>query len=182
VQRAKAVRTGAIAVEESDVASESEPEMDASNAMEVLAHTSTPLEVGEIEVDEHGAVHPRLSKEPVAFRFSYHGLVFEAIMPTSDEGKLHLTTSIGVIPFSMENAFGRKAAQAIIRRANMPNGRLVVDMQSRVHLEMTGYPDKPRTPVNVLSTVASLLMEAKPYLELLEVSLSRRRKSSRPIV
>lgn len=164
------------------MASENQPEMDASKAMEVLAHTSTPLEVGEIEVDEHGTVHPRLSSEPVSFRFSYYGLIFDAIMPMEDEGKLHLTTSLGVVPFSMENAFGRKAAQSIIRRANMPHGRLVVDMQSRVHLEMTGYPEKPRTPVNVLSTVASLLMEAKPYLELLEVSLSRRRKSSRPLV
>mgnify|MGYP006305506499 CR=1 FL=1 len=164
------------------MASESEPKMDASNAMEVLAHTSTPLEVGEIEVDEHGAVHPRLSKEPISFRFSYYGVTFDAIMPVNEDGTLHLTASLGVVPFSVENPFGRKAAHAIIRRAKMPNGRLVVDMQSRVHLEMTGYPEKPQTPVNVLSTVAALLMEAKPYLDLLEVSLSRRRKSSRPLL
>lgn len=156
--------------------------MDAQTAMQVLAHTSSPIEVGEIEVDEHGGARPRVSDAPVAFRFRYYGIPFDATMPMDDEGRLQLTATLGVIPFSLENSFGRKAARAIIRRANMPNGRLHVDDQSRVHLEMTGIPAKPRTPVNVLSTVAALLMEAKPYLELLEVSLSRgRRRSRRPL-
>lgn len=161
---------------------EPDPNLDPSRAMEVLAHTSTPLEVGAIEVDEHGDVHPRLSREPVSFRFRYYGAVFDAILPMADDDKLYLTANLGVVPFSAENAFGRKAAHTIIRRARMPNGRLVVDMQSRVHLEMTGFPETPRTPSKVLATVAALLMEAKPYLELLEVALSRRRKSNRPLL
>jgi hypothetical protein len=163
-------------------AAESGPGMDTTTAMQVLAHTSSPIEVGEIEFDEHGGARPRLSDAPVAFRFRYYGLIFDATMPMADDGRLYLTATLGVIPFSLENSFGRKAARAIIRRAHMPNGRLCVDSQSRVHLEMTGTPEKPRTPVNVLATVAGLLMEAKPYLELLEVALSRgRRRSRRPI-
>jgi len=119
----------------------------------------------------------------VSFRFHYYGVPFDATMPTGDPAaRLYLTATLGVIPFSLENSFGRKAARAIIRQAQMPNGRLRVDAQSRVHLEMTGTPQTPRTPVNVLSTVAALLMEAKPYLDLLEVSLSRgRRRSRRPV-
>lgn len=169
-------------MEQGNEAAETDPGMDTTTAMKVLAHTSSPIEVGEIEFDEDGGARPRLTDAPVSFRFRYYGVPFDATMPVGDDGRLHLTATLGVIPFSLENSFGRKAARAIIRRAHMPNGRLRVDEQSCVHLEMTGNPAKPRTPVNVLSTVAALLMEAKPYLELLEVSLSRgRRRSRRPL-
>lgn len=164
------------------MATNTKPEMDAGNAMEVLAQTSMPLEVGAVEMDADGSLRPRISDHPVAFSFSYYGLNFEARLPMGEDTKLHLTADLGVIPFSVENAFGRKTARSIIRGAKLPNGQLTVDAQSRVHLHMAGTPETPRTPVNVLSTVAALLMEAKPYMELLELSLRRhRRRSNRQI-
>jgi hypothetical protein len=166
-------------VEAQIVTAENEPGMTGSAAMEVLAQTSSPVQVGEIEVDDAGAVRPRVSGEPVSFSFTYHGINFSATLPMEDGAHLLLTATLGVIPFSMENAFGRKAARSIISRAKLSNGKLTVDAQSRVHLEMRGQPEKPRTPVNVLASVASLLMEAKPYLDLLEVSLARGKRRSK---
>lgn len=158
------------------------PKMDTAAAMEVLAQTSMPLEVGEIEFDETGSVRPRTNDQPVSFNFSYHGIKFEGFVPADDTQPMQLYADLGVIPYSIENGFGRKAARSIIQRAHMPNGHLTVDQHSRVHLILKNMPEKPRTPVNVLSAVAALLMEAKPYLDLLEVSLRRqKRRSKRPL-
>lgn len=164
------------------VAAQRKLEMDAATAMKVLAHTSMPLEVGDVEVDPDTGLRPRMSDTPVSFSFSYHGVHFDAHLPVEDNSALELAAVVGVIPYTIENQFGRKTARSIIRGAKMPNGRLHVDTNSRVHLVLSGVPEKPRTPVNVLSTVAALLMEAKPYLDLLEISLRRtRRRSRRPL-
>ena len=145
-----------------------------AGAVEVISQTSMPLEVGQVHLNAQGILEQRDPSQPIAFSFTYNGVKFAAEVPVDDAGTLRLTAILGVIPYSIENAFGRRAALAIIHRARLPSGHLRVDRNSRVHLSLEGIPDRPRTPVSVLSTVATLLMEAKPYLELLEVPLQHK--------
>ena len=153
-----------------------------SSAVEVLSQTAMPVEVGEIHLNEKGMLESRDPSLPIAFNFVYNGVRFNAEVPVDEAGTLRLTAMLGVVPYSIENAFGRRAALAIIHRAHLPNGRLTVDSNSKVHIALKAIPDRPRTPVSVLSSVAALLMEAKPYLELLEVPLRRKpRRGKRPL-
>jgi len=147
-----------------------------SGFVEVLAQTSSPVEVGEIELTEEGVLRPREPDQPLSFSFIYNGIKFHADVPHDPSQAIHLTATLGVLPYSMENAFGRRAAKAIVARAQLPNGRLRIGEQLRVMIELAATPPRPRTPVSVLSTVTALLMEAKPYLDLLDVALRRRRR------
>jgi len=145
-----------------------------AGAVEVLSQTATPLEVGQVHLNAQGILEQRDPSQPITFSFTYNGVKFAAEVPVDAEGALRLSAVLGVVPYSIENAFGRRAALAIIQRARLPSGRLSLDLNSRVHISLETIPDRPRTPVSVLSAVATLLMEAKPYLELLEVPLQHK--------
>jgi len=155
---------------------QSTSESKSASFVEVLANTSRPLEVGEIAFESERNVRTRDPNRPINFSFRYHSLKFSAEVPAKPENPIVLSAVLGVLPYSVENAFGRRAAKAIIQRAHVPNGRLWIDDNTRVHLEVKAVPPRPRTPVSVLSTVTAMLMEAKPYLDLLEVALRRRRR------
>lgn len=158
------------------------PEVEARNTsgfVEVLAQTSSPVEVGEIEFGQEGVLRQRTSDKPLTFTFFYHGIKWAAAVPHDRDGPIKLTAVLGVIPYSIENAFGRRAAKAIVARAHLPNGRLWIDDTTRVHIELSGTPPRPRTPVSVLSSVTAMLIDAKPYLDLLDVALRRSRRRAR---
>jgi hypothetical protein len=151
-----------------------------ASAVEVLSQASRPVEVGEVELDETGRIRPRADRHPIAFNFVYRGLTFHAELPVDSDGPLTLRAVVGVIPYSAENAVGRRAAWTILAHARPARGRLWWDAHMRVHIELKATPPRPRTPVNVVATVVSLLMDALPYLDLLDVALRRPRRPHRP--
>jgi hypothetical protein len=152
-----------------------------ASAVEVLSQTAMPVEVGDVELDEQGFVRQRTNDQPIRFDFVYRGVTFHAELPVDcEDGLLTLRAVVGVIPYSAENAVGRRAAWTILAHARLARGKLWCDNHMRVHMELRAVPSRPRTPVNVVATVVSLLMDALPYLDLLNVALRRPRRPHRP--
>jgi len=141
---------------------------------ETLARSNGgPIEVGELAIKPDGEVYPRPGDQPVEFTFEYVGVTFEAHLPADRDAPLTLTARIGKLPYSAETPFGRRMVRTLLQHAQIPHGKLTLDFHGRVHLTMHGTPWRPRTPVHVMVIVAGLLVEAKPYLDLLQAADGR---------
>lgn len=148
----------------------------AANTMRVLSEVEAPLEVGDVELDREGHVRARVGDLPMRFSFVYRRINFTAELPADREAPLTLNAVVGILPFSSENAFGRRVAHRMLTAARLPRGRFLLDVHSRVHVYLSAIPPRPRTPVSVVATAVALLMDIKPHLDLFEVALRRPRR------
>ncbi|MGF1609774.1 MAG: hypothetical protein ACFCUQ_10285 [Kiloniellales bacterium] len=127
-----------------------------------------PLEVGRIEVDDEGYLRAREGDQPLGFRFSFRGFDFDVLVESGEAGSVHLKGALGVLPFTAESDIGRRVVQRLFAAADKLNrGRLVLSERGEITIEASTVPPKPRTPISIMATVAALLLEAKPYIELL---------------
>ncbi|WP_143006166.1 hypothetical protein [Limimonas halophila] len=146
--------------------------------LRVIAETERPVEVGDLVMDPQGLLQHRSDANPVTLTFSYHGYSFVANVPAEPETPLVLRATLGAIPYSAESVYCRRLARTVLAQARLNRGRMVRDNHSQVHLEMWMEPPRPRTPANVVSTIVALLLDARPYLDLLGPTLQR---SSAPL-
>lgn len=143
----------------------------AASMLETLAKTNgEPLEVGEIGLTPEGEVYPRPGDEPVCFHFVYDGVRFDAELTGDREAPLVLTARPGVLPYSAETAYGRKAVLRMLKHAAPARGRLELERSGHLRMTLSAVTPRPRTPVAVLATLASLLLEARPYLAILRAA------------
>jgi hypothetical protein len=124
-------------------------------------------EVGELAVGDDGQVYPRPDGEPVLFGFRYEGLPVTAELPADRARPLVLQVRAGVLPYSAETVSGRRAVLTLLRHAAPGRGELLLDRTGGVHLRFADLTPSPRTPVHVMATLVSLLLEMRPYLQLL---------------
>jgi hypothetical protein len=124
-------------------------------------------EVGELAFGADGRVYPRPEGEPVLFRFRYEGVAFDAELPADRAAPLVLSACPGVLPYSAETPTGRRAVLTLLKTAAPARGQLFLDRGGRLHLRFADHAPSPRTPVHVMATLVSLLLEVQPYLRLL---------------
>lgn len=124
-------------------------------------------EVGELAVGDDGRIYPRPDGEPVLFRFRYEGLAVTAELPQDRTQPLVLQVRAGVLPYSAETVTGRRAVLTLLKHAAPARGRIALDHAGGVHLRFADHTPSPRTPVHVMATLVSLLLEMRPYLQLL---------------
>ncbi|MBK1698426.1 hypothetical protein [Rhodovibrio salinarum] len=139
-------------------------------------------EVGHLTVSPAGEVavaYP--STCPVAFEFSYRGVPFQAQLPGDLDAPLTIKAVVGVLPYSAETIAGRKATQDILKLAQPASGSFSLETDGRIRITFTAQVPRPRTPVTVVATVGVLLVELRPYLDLLDAvgALRPRQKPAR---
>jgi hypothetical protein len=133
-----------------------------------------PYEVGQLAVHPTGDLETREEAYPVAFEFVYRGVPFHADIKSDPEEPLSLRASVGVIPYSAETALGRQMAAQFAALARPQRGRFTLEPGGRIALAFEAVIPRPRTPVTVLATVTSLLVEIRPYLDILEAARALR--------
>ena len=126
-----------------------------------------PYEVGHLAVSPAGRVAAYPSPCPVAFDFVYRGVPFHADLPGDPESELSLTAVLGVLPYTAETQTGRRATLEILRLARPARGRFALARGERIQVHFSAPVPRPRTPVTVVATVSCLLVDLRPYLDLL---------------
>jgi len=149
-----------------------------TDRVDLVSKHQLPIEVNSFVVQADGSVarqDPR--QRPFAFDFAYHGVAFAARMRLEDDRPfLQLRGECGPLPYSVESiALRRDAFAVLLATRSLPHGRLALCVDRRIHAVGDIPLRTPLTPTNVIAAAAQLLLEIKPYIELLRDLLQPRR-------
>ncbi len=137
-----------------------------------------PLEVGEIWIDERGRIRSRDDAAPLRLGFAYRGVEYRAEVETASEPRVRLTAELGKLPYSMEIGEGRRLIRCILHEsARAPHGRIDLSEDDDIRLEAASTPPAPFTPASLMATLAALLFDFQPYLDLLGQVLDDARRA-----
>jgi hypothetical protein len=133
----------------------------------LIAGRCGPLRVGDIEIDGQGRIRARGDKGPLRFAFAYRGVEFGAEVATGTEPRVRLSAELGKLPYSMEIGHGRHTIRRILMAsALLPHGRIGLSDSDDMRLEAESSPPSPFTPASLMAVVAALLLDFRPYLDL----------------
>ncbi len=103
------------------------------------------------------------------FTFEYLGFLF-AVKASAEEQRtnMFLRAHLGNVPYTAEGPIKRSNAMEVLSAATVHlGGRVKVTSHQRIILIEDYVFDEPLTPVLLLTKAATLLVQAKPFLELL---------------
>ncbi len=153
-----------------------EVELTATAAL--IAGRCFPLRVGDIEIDGQGRIRARADKGPLRFAFAYRGVEFGAEVATGAEPRVKLSAELGKLPYSMEIGHGRHTIRRIlVASAQLPHGRISLSDTDDMRLEAESSPPSPFTPASLMAAVAALLLDFRPYLDLVARVLDGTRRT-----
>ncbi|MDH3472529.1 MAG: hypothetical protein OEM59_02460 [Rhodospirillales bacterium] len=112
---------------------------------------------------------------PYAFGFEYAGLPFRAEAVAGAQPLVRLTADLGRLPYSVEGPELRRGLLRLIAASqDLERGRLFLDQNSMIRLQAQTAPPgcSAGDPVSVIATAVALLLDFKPYLDLMAVLLS----------
>ncbi len=133
-----------------------------------VADRRFPLRAGEIELDGQGRIHARSDKGPLRFGFAYRGVQFGAEVEIESEPRVKLTAELGQLPYSIEIGDGRSMIRRILAASDrVPHGHIRLSESNDMLLEAESSPPLPFTPVSLMVTLTALLLDFRPYLDLL---------------
>ena len=138
-----------------------------------LAKRSAPLQVGDFAIDDEGRLRLRTDGEPLAFGFSYRGADFIARILSGPEPQVNLSAELGKLPFSAAVGDRRRLARQVVEAtARLPHGQIWLSSDHDMHLRAELPAPAPLTPVGVMAALAAMLLEFKPYLDLLHDAIT----------
>jgi len=150
------------------------------SAVQHFASATLPLEVGSVALGDDGHIHRSDEDRPLYFRFSACGIGFEAHLDNRT-APLRVRANLGKLPFSAESPDARRLARTVIAATDrLRRGHILLTAEQDMVLEGELTPPSPRTPVSVIATAVSLILDFKPYLDLLGEAVAIRRSPPQP--
>lgn len=150
------------------------------SALQQVADTPLPLEVGSIAIGEDGHIQRSSTDRPLHFRFCACGVAFEAEL-ASRSAPLRLRANLGKLPFSAESPEARRLARSVMAATDrLQRGHILLSPDQDMVLEGELAPADPRTPVSVIATAVALILDFKPYLDLLGEAIAIRSTPAEP--
>ncbi len=146
------------------------------------AKTGGQFRLGDFEIDENGRLRPRPDGAPISFGFSYRGVDFMAKVDTGAVPRVSLDAELGKLPYRAEIGERRQLARRIVKATRaLPRGRISLSEALDMHLTAQIAPISPLTPTAVLTALTAILLDFKPYLDLLhEVMLAPQNPDPEP--
>jgi hypothetical protein len=128
-----------------------------------------PQALDRIHFEQDGSVRVGQAGRPLEFSFAYLGLRFGASTRMVDSGTiLQVAADVAPDPYSVEGASLRRAVHAIIDASHeLNNCRLVVTKQKRIFCIGKATVPQSSAPVDVISGAVEIVLEIKPYLDML---------------
>ncbi len=151
------------------VSEEKNPARTAADFVEFVDGRPAGIGVRSLAVDGQGRLARRPESTPLDFTFEYRGFLF-AVRAESDDhnGRMRFHAHLGNLPYSAESSGKRADTLAIVAAAGQAlGGRVHLTPEQRILLLEEMRFDAPLTPVVLISNIVRLLLEAKPFLELL---------------
>jgi hypothetical protein len=127
------------------------------------------FESGPIGLDRASSLAGKGHGDGLRFTFEYEGFLFAVHASAGSQNtEMRFHANLGSIPYTAEDPYARTQALAVLRSASRAlGGRLQLTPRQRILLLEDIIIDEPFTPVLLMSSAATLLILAKPYLELL---------------
>lgn len=136
-------------------------------------------EVGHLMVAPDGQVNVAYpGSAAVGFDFAYCGIPFHAELPSDLAAPLTVSAVLGVLPYSAETVVGRRATLQLLSLATPARGTLGLSTGGRILARFSAPVPRPRTPVSVVATISCLLVDLRPYLDLLAATGALRRRDA----
>ncbi|MHA1601109.1 MAG: hypothetical protein ACTSW2_09795 [Alphaproteobacteria bacterium] len=158
--------------EEPIIPEQTEEKSGLRDILALLADGRSALQVSDIAIDDDGHIRLRNSDEALRFAFAYRGADFLAQVETTPEARITLSAEFGKVPYSMEQGTGRRVTQRIVEdTADLPGGRIEISKSQDMSLVATSQPPHPLTPASVMAAITSLLLDFRPYIDLLRETL-----------
>jgi hypothetical protein len=117
------------------------------------------------------SVARQIAARPFA-RFAYHGVAFAA--HAAGATGVPACAAVVAASFRQSIALRRDAFAVLLATRLLPHGRLALCTDRRIHAVGDIALRTPMTPTNVIAAAAQLLLEIKPYIELLRDLLQPR--------
>jgi hypothetical protein len=144
------------------------------SAIAQVAGTALPLEVGSVGLGKDGHIEHAAVVRSLNFRFSACGVDFEADL-ASRTAPLRLRANLGKLPYSAQSPDGRRLARTVMAATDrLRHGHILLSADHDMILVGEIAPPSPRTPVNVIATAVALILDFKPYLDLLAEAIALR--------
>jgi hypothetical protein len=126
-----------------------------------------------IRLDPEGHVQRLGVDRRVDFTFEYRGFLFAVRAEPAKGGvSVRIHANLGHLPYTRESAADRANALAIVKAAaEALGGRIRITSSQSILLLEHFHVDGPFEFRAVLAQTVSLLIQAKPYLELLSVAI-----------
>ncbi len=124
-----------------------------------------------MRVTPEGHVERLGTDRRIEFTFKYRGFLFAVrAEPIASGCSVRVHANLGQLPFSIESADDRANALAIVDAAvTALGGRMRIDAGQSILLLEDFELDGPFELATVMSKTVELLVDSKPYLELLSV-------------
>ncbi|HVJ42628.1 MAG TPA: hypothetical protein VM639_14080 [Dongiaceae bacterium] len=128
-----------------------------------------PQALDRIQFEQDGSVRVGERGRPLEFSFGFQGLRFGANTRQIDSGTiLQVAADIAADPYSVEGATLRRSVHAVIDASQaLPYSRLVITKQKRIFCIGKAALPTPAAPKDLLSGAVEILLDIKPYLEML---------------
>jgi hypothetical protein len=122
-----------------------------------------------IQFTQDGAVRIGRPGKSLEFAFGYQGLRFGANTRLIEGGAiLQLAADIAPDPYTVEGITLRRSVHAVIEATHhLISSRLIVSRQRRIVCIGKAGVNSPTAPVDLLSGAIEILLEIKPYLDML---------------
>jgi hypothetical protein len=122
-----------------------------------------PLELDRIHL------FSREREDTLRFRFGFRDVPFTCVAERQNGIPcLTLTGDLGALPYTAESAHQRKSVQMIISAASRHSGLLwTISPRQQIELKGALSIDRPLTPTALVAGTVTLLLRARPYIELL---------------
>ena len=158
-----------------------DPATAVKSAVKQVGESSLPLEVGSVSLGDDGHIRRSDEDRPLYFQFSACGIAFEANL-AHKTAPLRVRANLGKLPFSAESPEARRLARTVMAATDrLRRGHILLSADQDMVLEGELNPPSPRTPVSVIATAVALILDFKPYLDLLGEAVAIRRTQPQPI-
>lgn len=137
------------------------------SALRQVADAPLPLEIGSVAIGADGHIACAREDRPLSFRFSACGVEFEASL-ADRRAPLRLRAQLGKLPYSAQSPEARSLARTVLgATARLRNGHILLTPEHDMVLAAELMPPDPRTPASVIATAVALVLDFRPYLQLL---------------
>lgn len=135
----------------------------------VILPPMKPDALDHIQFAQDGSIRIGRPGKPLEFAFGYQGLKFGAsTRPIEGGAILQLAADIAPDPYTVEGVTLRRSVHAVIEASQyLTCSRLVVTRQKRIFCIGKAAVASPGAPADLLSGAVEILLEIKPYLDML---------------
>lgn len=137
--------------------------------MEMLARKMLPAEIGHLRIDDQGKVRLARGDGLVEFKFFYMDVPFTANTRQIQSGPIvQISGEVAPLPYSAEGVTVRRSTMAIINASQtLTHTRLAISKQKTILCAGRAPIDEPWGPVDLIAAAASVILEIRPYLQML---------------